>query len=268
MGADGGHIGAVPAEPAAGRDGGVDKVQGVARSIGALQRQLGGDHTLRSRRLLNTAIGGGGELVALEDHIVHGVGELGAGHAVEYHVAHSDLTLQGLIAAFSVDDPGEPVQIFLIVKAVAGRDGAAARGDGDSAILSVPDYLSAQGRAQGADRNHHTAVFQLYAGGHIQAAAVGHNILGAGLEFQLQAGGGHFRLAIGPHGGGVGIEGLHNGPIGNVRRIVLYLAGKFLDKGRTVYFKADAALSSVRRAGQRHTKGQTRERAKGSFLHY
>ena len=77
VGPDGRHIGAVPGGPASGGHCGIHKVQGAARSVGTVQAQLGGNHALSAGGTVDASVSGGGELVALKDHLVDAVGEPG-----------------------------------------------------------------------------------------------------------------------------------------------------------------------------------------------
>ena len=267
VGPDGRHIGAVPGGPASGGHGGIHKVQGAARSVGTVQAQLGGNHALSAGGTVDASVSGGGELVALKDHLVDAVGEPGAGHPVEHHITHCNLSVQGLIAALSIDDAGEPVHHVRLVGLLTGEEGPAAGGDLDGGLGSVPLHAGAQRLAQGSDGNHDAVALALDSVRHVQVAAVGLDILGAGLDVEGQAVGLDLCLTIDPLRRRVRIQGAHDGPVGHIGSARLHTVGHICRKGDPIDYKADAALSRRRLPGQGNAKGQADERTKGSFLH-
>lgn len=108
MGADRSHTRFVPGGPGTATDR--IEPESVGEDDGAVQTKLCRDNAVRIRLLVNAAAAGGGELIALEDHFIDRVGEACAPDPVEDDVAHTDLAFQGLIAAFGVDDMGQPIQ--------------------------------------------------------------------------------------------------------------------------------------------------------------
>ena len=64
---------------------------------------------------MDGAVPGGGVLAGLVNHVVDGIGIVGAVHPVEHHAAHHALHPVGNPGAahLGVDDPGEQVQILL-----------------------------------------------------------------------------------------------------------------------------------------------------------
>ena len=118
MAANGGHIGTVP--------GGVAvqacpvEEQSVIQHHRSVQHQLGSHHALPVGIAVDGAAGGRAKLILLENHALHRVGELVAGHSVHHHVAHCDLPRHRLIAALRIDDVGEPIEIIAVVIGTVG----------------------------------------------------------------------------------------------------------------------------------------------------
>ena len=217
MVADGGHQRLVPGGPAVEPD--PVEIQGVVHDLGPVQHQFGGDDALLRGVPVDGAAGGRGELIALEDHPVDGVGEERALHPVHDHVAHGDLARQGLVAALGVDDVGEPVQSVLLIIGVPGLQSPAAREDVDGGGLHVPHEGGVKGLHQHRDGQHGGVLIEQHAVLHIEVAAVGLNVLLADLGPQGEQAGLHLhavpRPGDGPRGGHGGHE-VHHRDIGGL----------------------------------------------------
>ena len=105
--ANGSDAGLMPGGPGTATDR--IEPERVGQDNGTVQTELCRDDAVGIRLFVNAAAAGGGELIALEDHFVDGIGEACALDPVENDIAHTNFAFQGLIAAFGVDNMGQPV---------------------------------------------------------------------------------------------------------------------------------------------------------------
>lgn len=112
MTANGGEIRAVGDNPGAGGEGGSVEVQSALHGFFSVENPTGGLYGGGGGSIIDGAVGHRFKLhgiLAVKDHGGNRIREGLAGHPVQYHVAHGDLTLHGLAAALCADDAGEPV---------------------------------------------------------------------------------------------------------------------------------------------------------------
>ncbi len=152
MAGDGGHGGAVAAGPAT-KALHVEP-QHVLQRLAAVQAQLGSQDALGVGGEVDGAVLDGGELVFLEHHALHRVGEAAVRHPVEHHVAHRHLAAEGLVAALGVDDVTEPVEVVGVIERLGRGQSAAATGQVEGAVV-VGHAGGVKDLAQGLQGDEH-----------------------------------------------------------------------------------------------------------------
>ena len=152
--ADAEGVRAVCRDPMTACDRGIVKIQDLVRERIALKADARGDYRLSFRRVVNGAVGGGGELhpvFAIEDHAVNGGRELRTPHAVENDIAHSNLPLERLSTRLRLYNARQPIQLVAVVNTCVGARATAAALQRDRPCRTVPAHVQAKAFGDGAD---------------------------------------------------------------------------------------------------------------------
>lgn len=148
---------------------------------------------------------------------------------VENDVAHADLAVQRLIAAFGEDNVGQPIEIVRVVVLIAGDDGARAAGEIDVAAGGIPLHLSVKSLGQHAHGDHDSAVFRIYPVGDIQVTAIGHQIFAVGIYRHRQPFGGHSGMIAFPGHDSVRAQGRGYAAQGDISGLLIEGGSRGLD---------------------------------------
>ena len=95
--------------------------QGILQHHSAIQYQFGSNDAGLVGIPVDGSAGSRAKLILLEDDIIDRVWETAILHPIEHHVAYSDLAIQDLVSALTVDDAGQPIDRIGVIVGILLR---------------------------------------------------------------------------------------------------------------------------------------------------